>query len=144
MRARIAVSIVSRLRAEWPQNCGWIRRRGREFSLLHSTKTRYRAHQVSYPMVQRAVSMGMKWLACKVHHSCLSSTEMNEAKNYFKVAHPHCIIKCKCILQSVSTTLYSGRIRLKMISHHQAQLQEFVRGYILQLYFRFNISTFTI
>jgi len=27
-----------------------------------------------------------------------------------------------------------------MISHHQAELQEYKRGYVLQLYFNFEIS----
>jgi hypothetical protein len=34
-------------------------------------------------------------------------------------------------------------IRLKPISHHQAELQEYKKNNILQLYLRFEISTYT-
>jgi hypothetical protein len=44
------------------------------------------------------------------------------------------------MLQSVNTTLYTVRkgymFQLKKISHHQPQLQEYKRGYTLQVHFR--------
>jgi hypothetical protein len=62
--------------------------------------------------VQRPLPMGVKWLVCKVHHSCLSSAQMNEANNHFYAAHARCIINYKRTLPSVNTTSYSGRITI--------------------------------